>query len=35
MEGPLASAAYGAEDGQVGYLWKERYLMLRRLDASV
>jgi hypothetical protein len=35
MEGPIAPAAYVAEDYLIGYQWEERPLVLRRLDATV
>ena len=34
MDGPMASAAYVAEDGLLGLQWEERPLVLIRLDAS-
>jgi hypothetical protein len=33
MEGPMAAAAYVAEDGLVGHQWGERPSVLRRLCA--
>ena len=35
MEGPLAPAAYGVEDGLVGHQWEERPLVLERLNAPM
>ena len=35
MEGPMALAAYVAEDGLVGYQWEERPLGLRVFDVPV
>jgi hypothetical protein len=35
MVGLTALAAYVAEDGVVGHQWKERPLVLERLDAPV
>ena len=35
MEGPMALAAYVAEDGLVGHQWEGRPLGLRVLDAPV
>jgi hypothetical protein len=33
MEGPMAPAAYVAEDGLVGHQWEEKPLVIWRLDA--
>jgi hypothetical protein len=35
MEGPMVLATYVAEDGLVGYQWKERPLGLRVFDAPM
>jgi hypothetical protein len=35
IEGPMAPAAYVAEDRLVGHQWEERPLGLRMLDAPV
>jgi hypothetical protein len=35
MEGPLALAAYVAEDVVVEHQWEEKPLVLQRLDAPV
>ena len=35
MEGPMAPAAYVAEDGLVGHQWEERPLGLRVFNAPV
>ena len=35
MEGPMASAAYVAEDGLVRHQWEERPLVLWKLDDPV
>ena len=35
MEGPMAPAAYVAEDDLVGHQWEERSLGLRVFDAQV
>jgi hypothetical protein len=35
VEGPMAPAAYVAENGLVGHQWEERPLVLRRLNAPV
>ena len=35
MEGPMAQAAYVAEDGLVGHQWEEQSLRLRVFHAAV
>jgi hypothetical protein len=35
MEGPMAPAAYVAEDGLVGHQWEERTLVVGRLDGEM
>jgi len=35
MDRPMAPAAYVAEDGLVGHQWKEKPLVLPRLDTLV
>ena len=35
MDGPMAPAAYVAEDGLVGHQWEEKPSVLSRLDAAV
>ena len=35
MEGPMAPAAYVAEDGLVSHQWEEKPLVLQRLYAPV
>ena len=35
VEGPMALAAYVAEDGLIGHLWEERPLDLRVFNAPV
>jgi hypothetical protein len=34
-EGPMAPAAYAAEDSLVGHQWEERTLVLGRFDATM